>query len=44
MFSVCSRKKYDKAISACNGALKISPDFQLAKNNLAWVEYGKSVD
>jgi hypothetical protein len=31
MFSVCSRKKYDKAISACNGALKISPDFQLAK-------------
>ena len=28
-------KQYDKAIFACQKALQINPDFQLAKNNLA---------
>ncbi len=32
------KKKYTDAISACSSALRIAPDFQLAKNNLAWVE------
>jgi Flp pilus assembly protein TadD len=29
-------KRYDKAIEACNLALILKSDFQLARNNLAW--------
>ncbi|PIY02324.1 MAG: hypothetical protein COZ21_14750, partial [Bacteroidetes bacterium CG_4_10_14_3_um_filter_31_20] len=27
-------KMYDKAIEACNKALKIDPNYELAKNNI----------
>jgi Flp pilus assembly protein TadD len=30
--------RYDEAISACNAALRLRADFQLARNNLAWVQ------
>ena len=33
------KKKYMDAVSACLNALRIAPDYQLAKNNLAWVEH-----
>src|SRR5579859_2794780 len=29
---------YDLAIAACNRALRLAPDFQLARNNLKWAE------
>ena len=28
--------RYDDAVGACKAALNLQPDFQLAKNNLAW--------
>ncbi|WP_378183132.1 hypothetical protein [Aquimarina sp. SS2-1] len=38
--NICSAynalKKYHDAINACKNALELSPDFQLAKNNLRW--------
>ena len=35
-------KAWDKAIIACNKALEINPSYQLARNNLAWANEGKS--
>ncbi|HVR20232.1 MAG TPA: hypothetical protein VMS65_11065, partial [Polyangiaceae bacterium] len=29
-------RRYDDALGACKAALNLEPDFQLAKNNLAW--------
>jgi len=29
-------RRYDDAIGTCRAALNLKPDFQLAKNNLAW--------
>ena len=29
-------RRYDDAIGMCRAALNLEPDFQLAKNNLAW--------
>lgn len=29
-------RRYDDAVAACNAALALKPDFQLAKNNLRW--------
>jgi tetratricopeptide (TPR) repeat protein len=34
--------RYDDAIAACNAALRLQPDFQLARNNLAWVQAERS--
>jgi hypothetical protein len=31
-------KEYDEAITDCNRALAIAPDFQLAANNLHWAQ------
>lgn len=33
-----SLKRYEEAIGACNMAIKLQPDFQLAKNNLAFAK------
>jgi predicted Zn-dependent protease len=30
--------RYEDAIAACNGALRLRPDFPLAQRNLAWAE------
>jgi tetratricopeptide (TPR) repeat protein len=30
--------KHDEAIAACNAAIGLQPDFQLARNNLAWAQ------
>ncbi len=35
------KKNYTEAVSACVNAVRIAPDYQLAKNNLAWVEHEK---
>lgn len=35
------QKKYELAIGTCSQALEIDPNFQLAKNNLAWVSTEK---
>jgi protein O-mannosyl-transferase len=35
-------KRWDDAISACNEAIEIRPDCQLARNNLAWAVRGKA--
>jgi len=32
------QKSYDSAMADCREALRIAPDFQLAKNNLKWAE------
>lgn len=40
--NICSSynalKKYEEAMKACKKALEIDPDYQLAKNNLKWIE------
>lgn len=35
-------QKYDEAIAACNAAIGLQPDFQLARNNLAWAQSVKA--
>jgi Flp pilus assembly protein TadD len=30
-------RRFDEAVSACQGALELQPDFMLARNNLTWV-------
>ena len=35
-------KMYDKAIEACNKAIAIKPDFELAKNNLKLAQTSKN--
>ncbi|MBI4851187.1 MAG: tetratricopeptide repeat protein [Acidobacteria bacterium] len=40
--SYMSLKEWDKAIEAGNKALEIRPDFQLVKNNIAWVTSQKN--
>ena len=39
--SYAALHKWDKAIANAEGALRIRPDFQLAKNNLAWARAQK---
>ncbi len=43
--NICSAynklKEWDKAIAACDKAITLKPDFQLAKNNKAWAESQK---
>lgn len=43
--TICSSynqlKLWDKAIAACNKAVNLKSDFQLAKNNLSWAEVQK---
>jgi Flp pilus assembly protein TadD len=34
--------RYDEAIAACNAALRLQPGFQLARNNLAWMQAERS--
>jgi Flp pilus assembly protein TadD len=29
-------RRYDEAIAACNAALRLDPDFTMARNNLSW--------
>jgi len=41
-FAYTLQKKYDPAIQACSQALHFDPNFQLAKNNLAWATNEKS--
>ena len=36
--------QWDLAIEAAKQALKLRPDFQLAKNNLAWAESQKKLN
>ena len=36
--------QWDQAIEAAKQALKLNPDFQLAKNNLAWAESQKKLN
>ena len=31
-----SMSRWDEGISACQEAIRLKPDFQLARNNLAW--------
>jgi Flp pilus assembly protein TadD len=31
-------QRYDAAIAACNAAIRLKDDFQLARNNLAWAK------
>ncbi len=40
--SYCEIKQWDKAITFGEKALKIQPDFKLAKNNLQWANDGKA--
>jgi tetratricopeptide (TPR) repeat protein len=40
--SYCEVKQWDKAIAFGEKALKIQPDFTLAKNNLQWAKDGKA--
>ena len=34
--------KWDQAIAAAEAALRLKPDFQLARNNLAWAQSQKA--
>jgi hypothetical protein len=34
-------KKWDEGMRACEQALKLKPDYELAKNNLAWAKSEK---
>jgi tetratricopeptide (TPR) repeat protein len=35
-------RRYEEAVAACNAALRLRPDFQLARNNLEWVQAERS--
>ena len=35
---------WDEAITAAKEAIRLKPDFQLAKNNLAWSESQKKIN
>jgi hypothetical protein len=36
--------RWDEAISAAQSALRLKPDFQLARNNLAWAISQKNLE
>lgn len=42
--SYASMRQWDKAIEAAQAALRIKPDFQLTRNNLAWAQSEKAGD
>jgi len=41
-FAYTLQKEYDPAIKACSQAIQLDPNFQLAKNNLAWATQEKN--
>jgi tetratricopeptide (TPR) repeat protein len=40
--SYCEIKQWEKAMPYCEEALKLQPDYSLAKNNLQWAKDGKA--
>ncbi|MBX2902415.1 MAG: tetratricopeptide repeat protein [Chitinophagales bacterium] len=40
--SYCEIKQWEKALPYCEEALKLQPDYNLAKNNLQWAKDGKA--